>query len=121
MKIYPIHTELDYDRALSRIDEIFNAKTGTQEGDELEVLGILIEEYEKKHFPIDAPNPIEAIKFRMEQLGMSQSDLARLVGSKSRASEILTGKRNLSLRVMRLLNKKLGIPAEILLQEESVS
>ena len=118
MNIYPIHTEADYNTALNRIDEIFDAKPGTPEGDELEILGILVDEYEKRHFPIDAPDPVEAVKFRMEQLGLTQSDLARLVGSKSRASEILSGKRSMSLRVIRVLNRKLNIPAEILIQRE---
>lgn len=121
MNIYPIHTEADYNSVLNRIEEIFDAKAGTPEGDELEILGILVEEYEKRNFPIDAPDPIEALKFRMEQLGLSQSDLAQLVGSKSRASEILSGKRSMSLRVIRVLNRKLNIPAEILIQgKESV-
>jgi HTH-type transcriptional regulator / antitoxin HigA len=117
MKIRPIHTEKDYESALSRIEEIFDARPGTQEGDELEILGILVDEYEKKHFPIETPKPVEAIKFRMEQLGMEQKDLAKLLGSKSRASEILSGKRSLSLRQIKILYRKLGIPAEILIQE----
>jgi HTH-type transcriptional regulator / antitoxin HigA len=117
MQIKPIHTEVDYQKALERIEEIFDAKPGTQEGDELEILGILVDEYEKKHFPIEAPKPVEAIKFRMVQLGMEQKDLARLLGSKSRASEILSGKRSLSLRQIKILYRKLGIPAEILIQE----
>lgn len=117
MNINPIHTQADYNNALSRIEEIFDAKPGTVEGDELEILGILVDEFEKRHFPIDAPDPIEAVKFRMEQLGLSQSDLAGLIGSKSRASEILSGKRTLSLRLIRLLNRKLSIPAEVLLQQ----
>ena len=108
MQIQPIHTEDDYKKALDRIEEIF---------DELEILGILVDEYEKKHFPIEAPKPVEAIKFRMDQLGMRQKDLAKVLGSKSRASEILSGKRSLSLRHINLLYKKLGIPAEILIQE----
>lgn len=117
MHIHPIHTQADYNNALSRIEEIFDAKPGTIEGDELEVLGILVDEFEKRHFPIDAPNPIEAVKFRMEQLGLSQSELAELIGSKSRASEILSGKRTLSLKMIRLLHRKLNIPAEVLLQQ----
>ena len=117
MLIHPIHNEKDYEKALDRIEEIFDAKPGTKQGDELEILGILIDEYEKKHFPIEAPKPVEAIKFRMNQLGMEQKDLARLLGSKSRASEILSGKRSLSLRQIKILYRKLGIPAEILIQE----
>jgi HTH-type transcriptional regulator / antitoxin HigA len=117
MKIHPIHTEKDYKNALARIEEIFDARPGTQEGDELEILGILVDEYEKKNFPIEAPKPVEAIKFRMEQLGMEQKDLAKLIGSKSRASEILSGKRSLSLRQIKILYRKLGIPAEVLIQD----
>lgn len=117
MNISPIHTEQDYEKALARIEEIFESKPGTREGDELELLGILVEEYEKKHFPIDAPKPIEAIKFRMEQLGMGQKDFAKLIGSKSRASEILAGKRNLSLKQIQIIHRNLGIPAEILISE----
>lgn len=117
MQIHPIHTEKDYENVLARIEEIFDAKSGTKEGDELEILGILVDEYEKKHFPIESPKPVEAIKFRMEQLGMEQKDMAKLLGSKSRASEILSGKRSLSLRQIKILYRKLGIPAEVLIQE----
>ncbi|WP_340102765.1 helix-turn-helix domain-containing protein [Rhodohalobacter sp. 8-1] len=117
MQIQPIHTEADYQNALDRIEEIFDAKPGSIEGDELEILGILVDEYEKKNFPIEAPKPIEAIKFRMDQLGMEQKDLAKILGSKSRASEILSGKRSLSLRQIKILYRKLGIPAEVLIQE----
>jgi HTH-type transcriptional regulator / antitoxin HigA len=117
MKIQPIHSEDDYQKALDHIEEIFDAKPGTKEGDELEILGILVDEYEKKHFPIEVPKPVEAIKFRMDQLGMVQKDLAKLLGSKSRASEILSSKRSLSLRQIKILYRKLGIPAEILIQE----
>ncbi|MCA1746984.1 MAG: helix-turn-helix domain-containing protein [Bacteroidales bacterium] len=117
MQIKPIHTERDYQKALDRIEEIFDARPGSKEGDEMEILGILIDEYEKKHFLIEAPKPVEAIKFRMDQLGMQQKDLAKLLGSKSRASEILSGKRSLSLRHIKLLYQKLGIPAQVLIQE----
>ena len=117
MQIQPIHTEDDYQKALDRIEEIFDATPGTKEGDELEILGILVDEYERKHFSIEAPKPVEAIRFRMDQLGMQQKDLAKVLGSKSRASEILSGKRSLSLRQIKLLYKKLGIPVEILIQE----
>jgi HTH-type transcriptional regulator/antitoxin HigA len=118
MTINPIHSPSDYKKAISRIEAIFDAKRDTSEGDELEILGILVDDYEKRNFPMDAPDPVEAIKFRMEQMGLSQSDLARMVGSKSRASEILSGKRTMSLRVIRILNQKLGIPAEVLIQQE---
>lgn len=117
MEIKPIRTENDYSQALSRLEEIFNAKINTPEGDELEVLGILIEQYENEHFPIGLPDPIEAIKFRMEQMGYNQTDLATIVGRKSRASEILNRKRKLSLEMIRQLHDKLNIPTSILVQK----
>jgi HTH-type transcriptional regulator/antitoxin HigA len=115
MNIQPIRTELDYNLALARIEAIFDAKPGSSEGDELDILGILVEDYEKSHFRIDSPDPVEAVKFRMDQLGLTQKDLADLIGSKSRASEILSGKRAMSLRVIRLLNAKLRIPTDVLI------
>jgi HTH-type transcriptional regulator / antitoxin HigA len=101
---------------MNRLEAIFDAKPGTPEGDELEVLGLLIDKYEQEHDPIDYPDPIEAIKFRMEQLGYSQSDLARVVGLKSRASEILNKKRKLTLDMIRQLHQELGIPTAVLIQ-----
>ena len=98
------------------MDEIFDAKKGTEEGDELELLGLLIEQYENEHFPIDLPDPIEAIKFRMEQLGYNQNDLAKIIGFKSRASEILNKKRKLSLEMIRLIHTSLNIPTDVLIQ-----
>ena len=95
---------------------LFDTKKGTPEGDELEVLSILIEKYENEHFPVGLPDPIEAIKFRMEQLGYNQVDLAEVVGLKSRASEILNKKRKLSLDMIRQLHEKLHIPTEVLIQ-----
>ena len=116
MKIKPIKTEQDYQKALERLEEIFDAKKGTKEGDELEILGILIDNYENEFFPINLPDPIEAIKFRMEQLDYSQNDLATVIGLKSRASEILNKKRKLSLEMIRNLHDKLKIPTEVLIQ-----
>ncbi len=116
MKLKPIKNEKDYHFALDRLEKIFDAKLGAAEGDELEILGILIENYENEHFPIDLPDPIEAIKFRMEQMNYSQSDLAEIIGLKSRASEILNRKRKLSLEMIRNLNEKLNIPSEVLIQ-----
>ncbi len=116
MKLRPIKTENDYNQALQRLEKIFDAKPGTKEGDELEILGILIDNYEKEHFPIELPDPIEAIKFRMEQLDYSQNDLAEVIGLKSRASEILNKKRKLSLEMIRKLSEKLHIPSEVLIQ-----
>jgi HTH-type transcriptional regulator/antitoxin HigA len=117
MNIHPIHTDEDYQNALARIEEIFDAAPGSKEGDELEILGILVDEYEEEYFPIEAPEPAEAIEFRMDQLGMTQKDLANVLDSKSRASEILSGKRTPSLRQIKILHKELGIPAEVLIQE----
>lgn len=116
MTIKPIKTEQDYDQALQRLEEIFDARKGTPEGDELEILGILIEKYEEYHFPIDMPDPIDAIKFRMEQLGYSQNDLANIIGLKSRASEILSRKRKLSLEMIRNIHNVMKIPTEVLIQ-----
>lgn len=116
MTIKAIKTEKDYDEAMERLETLFDAKKGTPEGDELEVMGILIDQYEKEHFPIGLPDPIEAIKFRMEQLGYNQTDLADIVGLKSRASEILNRKRKLSLEMIRQLHDRLNIPTDVLIQ-----
>lgn len=116
MEIKPIKTEKDYNQALERLETIFDAKFGSAEGDELEVLGILIDQYENEHFPIGLPDPIEAIKFRMEQMGYNQNDLAKIVGLKSRASEILNRKRKLSLEMIRQLHERLNIPTDVLIQ-----
>ena len=116
MNIKPIKTEDDYNQALERLEVIFDAKFNSPEGDELEVLGILINQYENENFPIGLPDPIEAIKFRMEQMGYNQTDLANIVGLKSRASEILNRKRKLSLEMIRQLNEKLHIPTDVLIQ-----
>ena len=116
MSIKPIKTKKDYQAALDRLEVIFDAKPGTPEGDELEVLGILIDKYEQEQYAIEYPDPIEAIKFRMEQMNYSQTDLASVVGLKSRASEILSRKRKLTLEMIRQLHKALGIPTDVLIQ-----
>lgn len=116
MNIKPIKTEKDYQDTLKRLELIFDSKKGSTEGDELEILAILIEKYEDEHFPIGFPDPIEAIKFRMEQMGYNQTDLAKVVGLKSRASEILNRKRKLTLEMIRLLHDSLKIPTEVLVQ-----
>jgi HTH-type transcriptional regulator/antitoxin HigA len=116
MNIKPIKTEQDYQEALDRLEVIFDAKKGSPEGDELEILGLLIEKYESVHFPIDLPDPIEAIKFRMEQMGYTQSDLVKIIGLKSRVSEILNKKRKLTLEMIRKIHVALNIPTEILVQ-----
>ncbi|MDD2982084.1 MAG: helix-turn-helix domain-containing protein [Crocinitomicaceae bacterium] len=116
MNIKLIKTESDYNQALERLETIFDAKKETPEGDELELLGMLIEQYENEHFPITLPDPIEAIKFRMDQMGYNQNDLARIIGFKSRASEILNRKRKLSLEMIRQIHEKLNIPTDVLIQ-----
>mgnify|MGYP000896836634 FL=1 len=116
MTIKPIKSKKDYQAALTRLEQIFDAKPGSKDGDELEILGILIEKYEQDRYAIDYPDPIEAIKFRMEQLGYTQNDLARVVGLKSRASEILNRKRKLSLDMIRQIHQSLGIPTDVLIQ-----
>jgi len=116
MNIKPIKSQEDYKKALERLEEIFDAKLNSPEGDELEVLGILIEQFEDEHFPISLPDPIEAIKFRMEQMNYTQNDLANVIGLKSRASEILSKKRKLTLDMIRKLNKGMNIPTDVLIQ-----
>ncbi len=116
MDIKPIRTENDYQQALIRLEVIFDAEYGSPEGDELEILGMLIEKYENEHYPIPLPDPIEAIKFKMEELGYKQADLANVVGLKSRASEILNKKRKLTLEMIRQINEHLKIPMEVLVQ-----
>ncbi|MEO6549968.1 MAG: helix-turn-helix domain-containing protein [Ferruginibacter sp.] len=116
MTIKPIKTKKDYQQALARLELIFDARKGTTKGDELEILGMLVDNYEHENFPVGFPDPIEAIKFRMEQLGYTQSDLAKVVGLKSRASEILNRKRKLSLEMIRQIHDRLNIPTEVLIQ-----
>jgi len=117
MKIKPITTEIEYQEALERLELIFDAKKGTPEGNELEILSILIDKYENENFPIGMPDPIEAIKFRMEQMGISNKELAKILGYKSRVSEIFTKKRKLSLAMIRKLHSHLSIPTEVLIKE----
>ena len=112
-----IKTERDYQNALKRLETIFDSKKGSKNGDELELLSLLIDNFEKVKFPIDLPDPIEAIKFRMEQLGYTQKDLTKVIGLKSRVSEILSKKRKLTLDMIRKLNEVLGIPTEVLVRD----
>lgn len=120
MKIKPIKTETDYESALKRADAIFDAKPGTPEGDELEILGLLIENYENRQFPIPSPDPIEAIKIRMEENGFKQADLISAIGAKSRVSDILNRKRPLTLTMARQLSSLLHLPASLLISEYSI-
>ena len=117
--VKPIKTNSQHDKYLARAYDLMqmNLEPNSKESDELEVLSILIEAYEKTNYPIEAPNPIEAILFRLDQLGMSKSDLSKLLGSRSRASEILKGKRKLSIAMIRKLNQQLGISAQTLIQD----
>lgn len=117
MQIKPIKTEQDYKGAMERLEAIFDARPGTPEGDELEVLGVLVDNYERTYFPIDLPDPIEAIKFRMEQLNYSNNDLSKIIGFKGRVSEILNRKRKLSINMIRKLHKAMHIPTDVLVQE----
>ncbi|MFD0797318.1 type II toxin-antitoxin system HigA family antitoxin [Maribacter chungangensis] len=117
MDIKPIRTKKDYEKALERLEVIFDAKRGTKKGDELEILSILIDNYENEHFPIEMPDPISAIQFRMEQMGLKQKDLVDMIGFKSRVSEIMNKKRKLTLEMIRNLNAKLRIPTEVLIQD----
>lgn len=117
MNIKPIKTEKDYQEALSRVDKLWEAEPNTEKGDELTVLAILIENYENENYKIASPDPIEAIKFRMEQAGMSKADLAKYLGGRNRSTEILSRKRRLSVTMLKNLYNKLDIPAESLLSE----
>ncbi len=115
MDIKAIKTEQDYNQALERLEEIFHAPIDSKEGDEAEILSILIEKYEDENYPIEAPDPIEAIKFRMEQMEMTKKDLAEILGYKSRVSEIFNKKRKLNINMIRKLHDKLNIPYESLI------
>lgn len=115
MNIKPIKTEKDYQAALKQIDKLWDAKPNTPRGDKLEILATLVEAYEQKHYPIGPPDPIEAIKFRMEQMGLTQSDLAEAMGGKNRVSEVLNRKRNLTMKMVRELHKRFNIPADSLM------
>jgi HTH-type transcriptional regulator/antitoxin HigA len=117
MNIKAIKKEEDYNQALRRLEEIFHAPVGSKEGDEAEVLSILIEKYEDENYPIEAPDPIEAILFRMEQMDLSKKDLEAILGYKSRVSEIFSKKRKLNLKMIRNLHNKLNIPYESLISD----
>ncbi len=117
MDVKVIKTDEEYNQALKRLECIFDAPEDTPDGDEAELLGILIEKYEDEHYPIEAPDPIEAIKFRMEQMNMDNQDLADVIGYKSRVSEIFNRKRKLTLKMIRNLHNKLKIPYESLITD----
>jgi HTH-type transcriptional regulator/antitoxin HigA len=117
MKPKLIKTEADYEAALARIEKLMDADSGTSQGDELELLSFLVHAYEDLVFPMDKPDPVEAIRFRMAQQGLNPQDLVPLLGSRSRVSEVLSGRRRLSLKMIRALVEGLGLSAEVLIQE----
>jgi HTH-type transcriptional regulator/antitoxin HigA len=115
MRIYPIRTEADYDSAVARIAELIGAKPDTAEGEELDILATLVDAYEAKHHAIDAPDPIAAIQFRMEQQGLTRKNLEPLIGSRARVSEVMTRRRSLTLAMIRRVRNELGISADVLI------
>ena len=112
----PIRSERDYDGALAEVEDLWGAKSGTPKGDRLDILATLIEAYESEHYPMDPPDPIEAIRFRMEQQGLTRKDLEPMIGNRNRIAEVLNRKRGLSIEMIRQLHDRLGIPAEVLIR-----
>jgi HTH-type transcriptional regulator/antitoxin HigA len=115
MNIKPIKTKRDYSEAIKRMEVLWGSKTGTPEGDELDILATLVDNYEQINFPIDAPDPVEAIKYIMEEKGLNRKDLEKAIGDKGKVSEVLNHKRELSKRMIRALHNTFGIPYEILM------
>jgi HTH-type transcriptional regulator/antitoxin HigA len=115
-EVKPIRTKRDYEAAMKEVEKLWGAKSGTRAGDRLDVLATLIDAYEAAHYPMDPPDPIEAIKFRMEQQGLSRRDLEPLIGTRTRVAEVLNRKRNLSIEMIRRLHERLGISAEVLIR-----
>jgi HTH-type transcriptional regulator / antitoxin HigA len=115
-ELKPIRTKADYEKALSDVEGLWGAKSGTPKGDRLDVLATLIDAYEAEHYPMEPPDPIEAIKFRMEQQGLSRKDLEPLIGTRTRVAEVLNRKRSLSIGMIRRLHDRLGISAEVLIR-----
>jgi HTH-type transcriptional regulator / antitoxin HigA len=120
VEIKPIRNTKDYDAALAKMQKLWGAKPRTPEGDALDVLATLVDVYEQKQFPFDAPSPIDAIKFRMEQQGLTRKDLEGIIGNRGRIAEVLNGKRDLSLPMIRRLRDALDIPADVLIGGEIV-
>ena len=119
MEIHTIKTERDYNNVMDIIDSLIDSPDGSKEAEKLELLSILVEDYENKHYKIEAPDPVSAIKLRTEQLGLTRKDLEKSIGSRSRVSEILNKKRTLTLAMIRKLTKQLNIPADILIKENT--
>ena len=118
MEIKPIRTRSDYRKALKEIKALMNARAGTREGARLDVLATLVEAYERKRFPMDFPDPVAAIKFRMEQYGLTPKDVVPMIGQLNRVHEVLNGKRPLTLKMVWRLHRELGIPAESLIKQD---
>ena len=115
-ELKPIRTEADYEAALAEVERLWGAPSGTPKGDRLDVLATLIDAYEAKHYPMDPPDPIEAIRFRMEQQGLTRKDLEPMIGNRNRIAEVLNRKRGLSIEMIRQLHDRLRIPAEVLIR-----
>ncbi len=115
-ELKPIRTKADHKRALAEVERLWGAKSETPEGDRLDVLATLIDAYETEHYPMDPPDPVEAIRFRMEQQGLSRKDLEPLIGTRTRVAEVLNRKRSLSIGMIRRLHDRLGISAEVLIR-----
>lgn len=116
----PIRTEEDYEEALTEVERLWGAKIGTPEGDRLDILATLIDAYEATHYPLDPPDPIEAIKFRMEQQGLSRRDLEPIIGPRNRVADVLNRKRGLSIEMIRNLHQQLGISADVLIRPSRI-
>lgn len=115
-EVKPIRTKRDYEASLKEVERLWGAKAGTRDGDRLDVLATLIDAYEAEHYPMDPPDPIEAIKFRMEQQGLTRRDLEEIIGTRTRIAEVLNRKRGLSVGMIRRLHERLGISAEVLIR-----
>ena len=115
-EVRPIRTKRDYEAALKEVERLWGAKLGTRDGDRLDVLATLLDAYEAEHYPMDPPDPIEAIKFRMEQRGLTRRDLEAIIGTRTRIAEVLNRRRGLSIAMIRRLHERLGISAEVLIR-----
>jgi HTH-type transcriptional regulator / antitoxin HigA len=116
VEVRPIRTKRDYESALKEVERLWGAKAGTSDGDRLDVLATLVDAYEAEHYPMDPPDPVEAIKFRMEQQGLTRRDLEEIIGTRTRIAEVLNRKRGLSIRMIRRLHERLGISADVLIR-----
>jgi HTH-type transcriptional regulator / antitoxin HigA len=120
-ELKPIRTKADYEKALAEVERLWGAKIGSRDGDRLDVLATLIDAYEAEHYPMDPPDPVDAIKFRMEQQGLSRKDLEPFIGTRTRVAEILNRKRSLSISMIRRLHQHLGISADVLIRPSQKS